>query len=86
MDIRYPTSATLKTVPIIEIFVKLGDNVNVDDPRSRLNPTKRRWTCLRRRLERSRRSPSRPATKSAKARSFSSWKVQARPPCRRRQW
>ena len=31
-DIRVPDIGDFKDVPIIEIFVKLGDNVNVDDP------------------------------------------------------
>ena len=32
IDIRVPDIGDFKDVPIIEIFVKPGENVNVDDP------------------------------------------------------
>ncbi len=50
-EVRVPDIGDFKDVPVIEIYVKVGDAVKAEDPLVSLsNPTRPRWMCLHRSL------------------------------------
>ena len=45
IEVKVPDIGDFDAVPIIELFVKVGDTIKVDDAIVTLESTRRRWTC-----------------------------------------
>jgi hypothetical protein len=45
VEVKVPDIGDFAEVPIIDLFVKVGDSIKVDDAIARWNRTRRRWMC-----------------------------------------
>jgi hypothetical protein len=48
VEVKVPDIGDFAEVPIIDLFVKVGDSIKVDDAIARWNRTRRRWMSRRR--------------------------------------
>jgi hypothetical protein len=48
VEVKVPDIGDFAEVPVIDLFVKVGDSIKADDAIARWSPTRPRWMCPRR--------------------------------------